>query len=189
MLRRAQQLTGVRQRDDGFTLNELLIVMAVTGVLLVVVGKGFLQNFTTMRQSQVRSESTGRVQNAMEALSRDVRVADPVVSGSDTSLTVDVLRTGNCYRKTWSLAGNVITQTVVTYASTRTCTGTSTATTASTFLRSVVNGTTPVFTYRDAAGGTTTATAAHQILLQLSVSAAQGTPISLQAAVDLRNVS
>ncbi|MDQ1635015.1 MAG: hypothetical protein QOJ32_1824 [Frankiaceae bacterium] len=187
MLRRAQQPD--RERDGGFTLNELLIVMAVTGVLLVVVGKGFLQNFTTMRQSQVRSESTGRVQNALEALSRDVRVADPVVIGTDTSLTVDVLRTGNCYRKTWSLASGVITQTTVTYANTQTCTGTSTGTTSSSFLRNVVNGSTPVFTYRDAAGAGTTPTAAHQIVLQLSVSAIQGAPISLQAAVDLRNVS
>ena len=48
---------------------------------------------------------TGRVQNALEAISRDARVADPVVSGSSSQLKVDILRDGNCYERTWSLSG------------------------------------------------------------------------------------
>lgn len=164
--------------------------MSLSTLLLLVVGKGFLQNFKTMGQAQSRSEVAVRIQNALESLSRDARVADPVVSGDAQNLTVKLFRSGHCLQRSWSLSGRTMTSTTLTYPST--CgSGTPTTRVNANFLSNVNNNATgtAVFTYQDRAGASTTAPSAAQVSIRLVGSATGGGPVSLQTAVQIRNAT
>src|SRR3978361_1847675 len=117
MLTRARRRCGRKGEDGGFTIVEMTVVMMLSTMLLFIVGRGFLQNFRTMGQAQSRSEVTVRIQNALEVISRDIRVADPlaavpptsaIVSGTATTLTVNVVRANQCSQRTWSLTAPTI---------------------------------------------------------------------------------
>jgi len=86
--------------DDGFTLVELLVAMAVLSVVLVIVANLFVAVSNTTRSATASRNAVGQASNAMDELARVVRLGTPlpvagssapaaaVVSGSATALTV-----------------------------------------------------------------------------------------------------
>lgn len=90
--------------EGGFTLLELIIVMALLSVVLSLVGAGMVSLTDTTRSTDDRSRADTELRNAVEALARDIRAANPIdvqspVSIYDTQISFEVYCTpvgGTC---------------------------------------------------------------------------------------------
>lgn len=65
-----------RHRDAGVTLTELLVAMGVFGVLMVIVGSGFVAVFGGIRDATAFSDVQQDERNAMLWMSRAIRYID-----------------------------------------------------------------------------------------------------------------
>lgn len=65
-----------RDRDAGVTLTELLVAMGVFGVLMVIVGSGFVAVFSGIRDATAFSDVQQDERNAMLWMSRAIRYID-----------------------------------------------------------------------------------------------------------------
>jgi type II secretory pathway pseudopilin PulG len=96
--------SGVGCDEAGVTLVEVLVGMLVATALLTLASRGFLQNYRAVGQAQSRSEATVATQNALERITRDIRIADPSVTSTSTAttLTVPMYRSGGiCSLRTY----------------------------------------------------------------------------------------
>jgi prepilin-type N-terminal cleavage/methylation domain-containing protein len=75
-VRRAGQPRREGAREDGFTLVELMMSMAVLSILLAVMSAVLVTGFRTVRTMTGMSEVQTQQQNAAEWLSRLIRFAD-----------------------------------------------------------------------------------------------------------------
>jgi prepilin-type N-terminal cleavage/methylation domain-containing protein len=80
--------------DDGFTLVELMVAMAVFSMLMAIVGAAMLSGFSGVRDIMARSDSQDKAQLAAQWLSRQLRYvalpegeASAIVSATTSSLT------------------------------------------------------------------------------------------------------
>ena len=86
----------VRADDEaGFNVLELLIVMALLGVVMSLVGAGFINMTQATRSTEERSRADTELRNAVEALARDIRAANPIdvqtpVSLYDTQISFEI---------------------------------------------------------------------------------------------------
>jgi len=146
-----------RRGDEGNTLMELTVVMMLLGIVSAIVSTTMIGAMRSTRQQQNRSYAVAGIQDQLERISRDLRVADPVRAASANSITVDLLKGSTCLRRTWALSGTSLVVTTVTYAAWASCsvfpaTVTATSTSTVTALQQVGNGGTPLFTYADGIG-------------------------------------
>lgn len=75
-------MNGRSGREAGLTLVELLVAMALTSVVLAGLGLVFASTLRTTSKITVRSDTTFDAREAVDAMSRRVRVAYPAVAGA-----------------------------------------------------------------------------------------------------------
>jgi len=106
---------GDHEDEAGFTLVELLVVMALMLVVGGVVVNGIVSGLRASERGRARVEALTDLELAAERLARDLRFADPVDAASDTQVIVNVLRddagTLVRHRVTFAVAGGTITET------------------------------------------------------------------------------
>ncbi len=64
--------------DSGLTLVELLVVMALMGVVMVLAGAGFVSLTDATQSTEQRSHSNDELRQALEQVARDARAANPI---------------------------------------------------------------------------------------------------------------
>lgn len=64
--------------EAGLTVLELMIVTALLGVVMAVVGAGMISLTDTTRSTDDRSRADTELRNAVEMLARDIRAANPI---------------------------------------------------------------------------------------------------------------
>ena len=64
--------------EDGFTVLELIIVTALLGVVMSLVGAGLVNMTRVTRSTDDRSRADTELRQAIEAMARDIRAANPI---------------------------------------------------------------------------------------------------------------
>lgn len=181
--------------DEGVTLVELLVVIVLIGIIGGIVSTSLIVGMRSTRQAQNQASVEATLQAATERIARDVRAANPIVSGTATSLTVKVLTVGgSCDHETtyavspttehvvgWAYTGYALTQSVQP-----SCTGTATVHT----LITAVPSTLQPFSYYDAThqNQLSSGAGASQVEIALEASPAEGRAAQAAATdVDVRN--
>lgn len=201
-------LTGRRGRsaaqDEGFTLIELLVAMVVATVLLSLVVGVVTTTFGSSKKIQAHVSVVRDVQLAMDRVSRDVRVANPVTAASAAAMTVKVQRAAACSLVTYAVTTSGATATLSGYsatgnaftASTATCAAPTVVTSTTILLRAVPTTASPfTFTNKDGTAiGPTFATQTDLNAITRVVITLQGVDNSnrvqaMTTAVDVRNAS
>ena len=77
---------GKERSESGFSVLELLIVMALLGIVMSVVGAGLISMTETTRSTEERSFADTELRNALERIARDLRAANPIDVQSPVSL-------------------------------------------------------------------------------------------------------
>ncbi len=88
--------------DAGFTLLELTVAMSIASILFGLAGVTMVRGFAVTARAQDHIFTVTDTQYALDALSRNVRVADPLSAGSAQSLTAQVRRAGQCRAITYA---------------------------------------------------------------------------------------
>jgi prepilin-type N-terminal cleavage/methylation domain-containing protein len=82
----------VRERftagDDGFTLAEILVATAIFGLLMIMLGSVTISAMNDFRTISDRNRIQGEQQNAMEALSRNIRYVAVPANGTPAFVQV-----------------------------------------------------------------------------------------------------
>ena len=102
----------ISAREEGFTLLELVVVTT----LLMVVMTAILTGFEVVQKASVRessrSEETDQVRLTMEQLTKEIRQASDVRSGSSASyLDIDTYINGTSIHVTYRASGTTLTRT------------------------------------------------------------------------------
>jgi prepilin-type N-terminal cleavage/methylation domain-containing protein len=84
----------LREREEGFTLVELLVVMLIFGVIGGVVTTSLVRGLRTSHHVQSRIEAMAELQRGAERIARELRAACPVVELGASTVEVTVLRDG-----------------------------------------------------------------------------------------------
>jgi prepilin-type N-terminal cleavage/methylation domain-containing protein len=114
----------VRRDDGGFTLTELLVTIVLLSVLMTLVLTTTVRLYGATTDSDVRTDSLNRAQTAMDAMSKQIRLAVPITVETNISsrvgeatpgkVTVFAATTGKPAKVTFQLqAGQLVQQTVV----------------------------------------------------------------------------
>jgi prepilin-type N-terminal cleavage/methylation domain-containing protein len=184
-------LRRVRRSGDqsGFTLIELLVVIVLMGVIGAMFTSGMLSAFRTDRNTRARVNVQGDLAKGVDRMTKQIRVAYPVVSFSASSLAVEAYRGGFRWRYTYTYdsAAKTVAEQVQKYASSTAVSPLSTTTT--TLLTNVTNGSTdPMFVYYDRNGAVaTTVSKVAKVQITLVETPSQQQPIRFTTSVFLRN--
>lgn len=141
--------------EGGFTLAELLVVMAIMTVIGAMTTSLVVSSLRSTKQTQSRVAASQDVQREVERVARDLRVADPIRVAAPNRTVLDLYREGRCVRRTYELAAGSLTVSSTTYPSWAACASyptTGGAVSGQTLLRDVVNGAQPMFSYRGVSG-------------------------------------
>lgn len=189
-------------RDEGFNLVETLVVVMIFGVISTLVGASVISALQSSGRTQERVLRSGDAQEGLNALSKDLRVAIPVVAAAANDVTVRVYRSGTCQERRYFVdASKRFQVTTRSYPASSTCVGiTGTPGAASTRLLTsrVLNvAATPLFRFAglDAAGRRVdlpspvmSPDAVRGVVAELVVEGPDGrTPIRMTTSVELRN--
>lgn len=193
-----------RAGERGFTLVELMVVLVVFSVLSTVATATVINIMQASRKSQERTYRSSEAQAGIEQVSKDARVAIPVVSAGANDLTVRVYRDGICQVRRYYV--DATTETLMTstrhYTSSTSCataSGVAGAESHRVLVRHVTNGTAnPLLTYYTlTSNGREELTAPvasadldsiQGVVIELDVDGPEGTsPIRLRTSVELRN--
>jgi prepilin-type N-terminal cleavage/methylation domain-containing protein len=189
-------IARLRREDDGYSLIELMVVMILLSIISGIVTATLVGTMRTTRQAQNRAYSAADIQNQLERVARDLRVADPIRAASANSITVDDYRGNTCMRETWALTSGNLVRTAVTYSTWSACslypaTATPVSSVTQTVLPSIANGSTSLFTYEDATGATITGSTTTQIAMVHITFVQAGkegrAPVSFDTSVGVRN--
>ena len=92
MIRKGAISVPGREKDAGFTVLELLIVMGLLAVVMSLVGASLISMTQTTRSTEERSFADTELRNAVEQMARDIRAANPIdVQTCTESVHVPVL--------------------------------------------------------------------------------------------------
>lgn len=187
---------GDHEGEAGFTLVELLVVMALMLIVGAVVVNGIVSGLRASERGRARVEALTDLELAAERMARDLRFADPVGAASATQVIVNVLRddAGSLVRHrvtfTVDAATGTITETRATYDPPSAVAPTSTTT------REVIGDLDPattVFAFGKADGqawvpGTDELSDLAEIRLDLRRELPDQDPIEVETSVFVRNV-
>lgn len=177
-----------RRRDDrAFTLIETLVVLLILGVVGAVFASSMVGAMKADRKTRARADVQAALILAAQHVTKEVRVAAPLVSMSATAVTADVYRAfgGPRYRHTFTIAGGQLTEVVQVFNPATSAAPSATTTRVLTTSLQAASA----FTARDRAGVvTTTATKVASIDIDLVGLAAESpTPVTTSTTVFLRN--
>jgi prepilin-type N-terminal cleavage/methylation domain-containing protein len=138
-LRVRDRVRSGQERDGGFTLSELLVVIVIMGIIGGIVGTVVRIGLTHQSQMQVRNSSFADARKVIQRVDRDIRSAFLATGSNSTSIVLDEYVNGLNSAPTvvtYALSGSTLT-----YKSCATCT-------AKTLIRNLVQtSTNPVFTF------------------------------------------
>jgi prepilin-type N-terminal cleavage/methylation domain-containing protein len=103
--------------DRGFSLVELLVVIMLVGVVSTIAMNAVISGMRTTEKGNGRVAALADLQKGVERISREVRVASPIVAATASELTVTVYRGGAKRDYTYTYGGGNLTETVVRYES------------------------------------------------------------------------
>lgn len=87
-----------RSDEGGFTLVELLVVLAIGGVVLTLVTSAIIGSLNATRRGEDRVDALNDLQRGLERISREMRTASPIILDPDgdyrDSLGARVVRGG-----------------------------------------------------------------------------------------------
>lgn len=184
-------LRRVRRGGDqsGFTLVELLVVIILMGVIGAIFTSGMMSAMRADRRTRARVGVQGDLAKGVDRMTKQIRVASPVVAFSPTSLSVETYRGGIRYRYTYTYntTAKTVTEQLDRYATATAVTPVSSTT--QTLLTNVSNGTSvPMFAYYDRTGTVATTVAkVARVEITLVETPAEQNAIRFQTSVFLRN--
>lgn len=185
-------LRRVRRQGEqaGFTLVELLVVVMLLGVVSAIVGSGLISSLTADRKTRARVAITADLTKGVDRITKQVRVAAPVIDFSATMLSVETYRDGLRHRYTYEydVDAKSVSETLETFANVTDVTPASTST--QTLLTNVTNGTTAMFEYYDRNGDVATVSgdiARVELTLVETPTGDAQQPVSYSTSVFLRN--
>lgn len=171
-------LRSSRRNDGGYSLVELLVVMAILGVVGAIVTSAIIQSSKATRRAQERITALADLQKGLDRVGRELRAADPLILDSsgdyDSSIGAEVLRGGVRYRFSYYLVttadGDELRQDIATLDSSGAVVSTDTGLFIANIANDVLSPSVPLFTYRNSSGETIACTD-----LDLSLAADQAT--------------
>lgn len=189
-------MTRLRGRDDGgFTLVEMIVVLAIMGVVGSFVSVSLVRGMRTTTEAQSRIDALSDLQRGIERVAREIRVADPLclTSGQEaTRLGASVYRDDVRFLYEYYLDGSAgseqLLQDVTRFDPPDAATGTVVRT--GTFIAAIANDELGIdlFTYFDQNGDTPlTPGAAAQVRVQLSRELTRADPVTVSTTVEVRN--
>ena len=195
----------MRSRTVGTAAIVALCLMLVVAIMLLavlgtVVSTGIIRTLQVSRQDASRTAAVQDSQKALERISREIRVADPIVAADSNHLQLDVYRGGNCLRFDWIVSGTNLLQRQLTYTGKAAGACPAVGATANSdsgsrvFLTRLNTGSS-IFTYYNAAGTAIPApvsaaslSSIRRVTVSLSQTQSEGRAgTSVQTSVDLRN--
>lgn len=92
--------TRTSEGDAGFSLVELLVVIALLAVVGAIVATTLKSGFRSTTLVQRETESSAELQRSVERIARELRVADPLEAAvpSQNRVQIRVFRDGVCFR-------------------------------------------------------------------------------------------
>jgi prepilin-type N-terminal cleavage/methylation domain-containing protein len=185
-----KRLRHVEGDDAGFSLVELLVVIMLVSVVTAIALNAIVSGLRTTEKGNARVAALASMQKGVERISREIRVADPVVAATSTTLTVRVYRGGARREYTYSYTGTSLTEKLVRYAS-----ESATAAVVGQSERVLVSNTASLanpFRYYDDSGVELSAATLnikdiHRIRIAVSRKARYSQPLSVTTDVFLRN--
>ena len=179
-----------RSGDQGFTLIELLVVCLLLGVVGSIVASGLISGMRADRKTRARIDVTADMAKGVDRMTKQIRVASPVVAFTASSISVETYRNNLRYRYTYAYdaTAKTVTETLATYASASAVTPSST--TSQVLLTNITNGSTAMFRYYDRDGAVATAVkdvARVEVSVVETPTGDQQAPIGYSTSVFLRN--
>lgn len=189
-------MTKLRPKDEsGFTLVEMIVVLAIMGIVGSIVSVSLVRGMRTTAEAQSRIEALSDLQRGLERVAREMRVADPLclTSGQEaTRLGASVYRDDVRFLYEYYLTGTGADQRlledVTRFDPPDAATGTVVRT--GTFVAEIANDDLGIdlFTYFDQNGDVPlTPGAAAQVQIQLSKQLTRADPVLVSTTVEVRN--
>lgn len=187
-------LTRIREDEQGVSLVELLVVVAITVVVGLVVTSGMSSAVRATTQTQRRIDALTDLQRAVARVGREVRAARPLCSASNATRIVAVVDRGTeRHRYTYEIvtaSGATTlreTREIVSGTGSASCTASAASTRQVTAATDVVSAT--IFTYHTSTGAATTdATAAAEVAITLRRAITSQQPLRVDTRVSVRNL-
>jgi prepilin-type N-terminal cleavage/methylation domain-containing protein len=118
MSARTRRLRDLLRRDDGFSLTEVMVSMALMSVVMAIATSGFITMYRTTDLAETASLTQASLQLSFEKLDRDVRYANRInvpYTRSNGDFAVDYVIAGDdgvlqCVRLTLPAAGGALTR-------------------------------------------------------------------------------
>lgn len=82
-----------RQRRGGFTLLEIIVVLAIFSTLVVLITNVFLTTLRAQRQTSYRQKTLSQIRQVMETIARQVRISEIDYSAYDVDGSVQIIPT------------------------------------------------------------------------------------------------
>ncbi|HEX8003955.1 MAG TPA: prepilin-type N-terminal cleavage/methylation domain-containing protein [Mycobacteriales bacterium] len=183
-------LKRVRRGGDtaGFTLVELLVVIILMGVVGAMVTTSIASSLRADRRTRSRVDTSADMTKGFDRITKQIRVAAPVISFSSTSIAVETYRNGARRRFTYTYdsAAKTVTEKTDGYASATAVSPSTTSTRV--LLTNVTNGATPMFKYYDRDGVVATQIKdIARVEVTLVEKPKEQNPVVLSTSVYLRN--
>lgn len=175
--------------DRGFSLIEVLVAATLSTLLGAIMLTGVVRSLGVTAEATTRVETLSDLQRVAERITRNVRVADPLLVATPTQVRMtaydDVTRRVIEYTHT----GASVSQTITIFANHTTGVASSSSTT--TIIDGLDQGAAPVFSFLTANGSTWATPAPIPAIARVEVhlrgSVDRGTPISITSSAFLRN--